>query len=194
MKTLVPVLIISMLAVPVWAQRIGQRVRVTTTYNVMVGTVIEKNLKDLSINLDKGGMIEIPFQNIRMMERSTGHTNYKQLGLLTGGLGGALVGVASARVDIIDCREGVKGLDPFRLMDLEDQCGRDNYTAKKAARYGLVLAAVGFAAGYLLEKETWEQMAIKTAMLNRPFLIRPQAQLRYRESGMMLSLATEFNF
>ena len=197
MKTLVPVLIISMLAVPVWAQQIGQRVRVTTTYNVMVGTVI-KSADSLSINLDKGGMIDIPFQDIRMMERSTGHTDNKQLGLLIGGMVGAVGGMVVAQGDIEDCKKATRPLNPFYTaagLDAEEMvCEGDSYRAKKTAQYGFGLAAVGFAVGYSLQKETWEQMAFKTAWLNRPFLIRPQAQLRYRESGMMLSLATEFNF
>lgn len=192
MKTLLSVLIISMLAVPVWAQQIGQRVRVTTASSVMVGTVAEKDLNDLSVNLDQGGMVSIPFQDVTMMERSIGRTDQRNLGLLIGGLGGLLVGGLIENRDYGRCSDAAEATSRYTGYDLGNPC-TDN-RAKTAALWGFLSGAGGFIVGYYLEKETWEQVAFKASWWDRPVLIRPQARLGYREKGMMLSLATQFSF
>lgn len=193
-RIFVIVLMTCLVSGPLCAQEIGQRVRISTDYKTVIGTVVERNRTELTLALNHGGSTKIRLGDIKGMERSGGKTNKRFSHSVMGGLLGGAIGAVRERNAKKQCEEDFEDVG-FGSDDARDSC--EFWSSGVIAdwiTFGGGGAVLGFAVGYFLEKEKWTKMPFETSMFNRPFLIHPQADLVYNELGTRLSLVAKITF
>lgn len=139
---LITALAIFITALPVFAQQVGQRVKVNTGYSTIVGNVIEKKEEGLSISLDQGGVVNVPLDDIKMVQWSSGKEKRILEGLMIGALSGGALGAAVGWYNDKNCWDC-----PSTIVE-------------STALYGIGFGAIGLIVGLFLEKEEWVSVPI----------------------------------
>ncbi len=93
----------SLLAVPISAQTVGDRVRVTVAGETMIGEVTGVSSGGFDINIEDAGSASVVRSEIERLERSTGIESHWKRGLLIGGIGGLTAGLLAGS-EFGDCQ------------------------------------------------------------------------------------------
>ena len=169
-------LIIGLAAGPhaLFAQDVGERVRVTTVYGSVVGQVVETD--DDRFTLSGGGSFR--HIDISGLERSTGRSAWKR-GLVWGGAVGAVGGTVLGAWGSTLC--------------FTEACDDDGVSLGTALVGGVIFGAVGGVAGMgigaLLGPERWESIP-----LGSDIVASPLAELRLHSGSPAARFSARITF
>ena len=152
---------------PVFAQNVGDRVRVTTGGGTVVGRVVSISGDGFDVGLGGARSGSFARDEILRLERSLGTQSAWKRGLLFGGAGGALAGFTVARTLIYAT------CDVVTLGTATEECSNDGFGVALAsgAIWGGVGALLGLGVGALIRgPERWEVMATDDADIFTPIV------------------------
>ena len=175
----------NLLAVPISAQTIGDRVRVTVTGEMMIGEVTGVSLEGFDIDIEDAGSASVVRSEIERLERSTGIESHWKRGLLIGGIGGLTAGLLAGS-EFGDCQRE-RTLEDVLLGSPGDGCVQ---TAEEIGwTWGFVGAGLGgilgLGVGALIKKqESW--LTIPNRAAGSTF--RPAIDVRLGRDGRIAAV------
>ena len=122
----------------------GSRIRVKTADSKSVGTLTEKTEQQLTLRLENGSVIRVPWVNVERLDVSLGKSGNVGKGALIGLGAGVLVGIVVAQNDC----EG----SSF-VFESETEC-----TGFAALAHGVIGLAGGALVGAFVKTERWKEV------------------------------------
>lgn len=157
-----------LIPVPLSAQSIGDRVRVTTSMMVAVGEVTTMDNQGFQV-LERGALQSFSYADIARLERSAGRQSLWKKGLMYGGGTGVGAGVLYGALVSSTC-------DVLTLGAASNECAETGAQVALVAglAWGAAGGLVGAGVGALIRREAWDDIPFAGTRLSFSPIVAPR--------------------